>query len=128
MKTCLIVDDSHVVRKVMMRIITNLGMKGIEAENGQEAADICMQEMPDCILLDWYMPVMSGADALATIRTLRDGEEPKIIIVTSESNPDIIDRAIDMGADEFITKPFDTAMIRALLEANDVLVPENEHF
>ena len=122
MKTCLIVDDSAVVRSVMARIITQIGLKPVELENGQEAADYCIHyAMPDCILLDLYMPVMNGMDALAAIRTMRDGDEPYIIFVTTESDQAIISQAIDLGANEFITKPFDYGMIKATLEACGIL-------
>jgi len=59
-RSCLIVDDSRMVRRVAGRIIRELDFDAEEAENGQEAMDQCRMKMPDAILLDWKMPVMDG--------------------------------------------------------------------
>ena len=59
MKSCLIVDDSSVIRKVARRILEDMDFIVDEAEDGQEAYEKCAQEMPDVILLDWQMPIMS---------------------------------------------------------------------
>lgn len=59
MKSCLIVDDSTVVRKVARRILENMDYIVEEVEDGQETFDKCRAEMPDAILLDWNMPVLT---------------------------------------------------------------------
>jgi CheY-like chemotaxis protein len=68
MKSCLIVDDSSVVRKVARRILEDMDFIVDEAEDGQEAFDKCRQEMPDAILLDWQMPIMGGLEFLKLLR------------------------------------------------------------
>ena len=68
MKSCLIVDDSKVVRMVARKIIEGLNFAIEEADNGQTAMDQCQKRMPDAILLDWNMPVMSGIDFLRNLR------------------------------------------------------------
>ena len=73
MKSCLIVDDSSVVRKVARRILEDLDYVVDEAEDGQEAFDKCRQEMPDAILLDWQMPVMGGLEFLKLLRAYVGG-------------------------------------------------------
>jgi two-component system chemotaxis response regulator CheY len=60
MKTCLIVDDSKVIRKVARHILETLEFQVEEAGDGREALDRCEAKMPDVVLLDWNMPVMSG--------------------------------------------------------------------
>ena len=60
MKTCLVVDDSKVIRKVARHILETLDFEVREAGDGREALDSCLQTPPDVILLDWNMPVMSG--------------------------------------------------------------------
>jgi two-component system chemotaxis response regulator CheY len=60
MPTCLVVDDSRVVRAVARRILEELQLDVSEAENGQVALDQCSDSMPDAILLDWNMPVLDG--------------------------------------------------------------------
>ena len=60
MTSCLVVDDSQVVRSVARRILRDLDIKVTEAENGQEALESCRSSLPDLVLLDWNMPVMDG--------------------------------------------------------------------
>jgi two-component system chemotaxis response regulator CheY len=68
MKTCLVVDNSKVVRMVARKILEELGFEVIEAEDGQVALDKSMESMPDVVLLDWNMPVMSGIEYLRALR------------------------------------------------------------
>ena len=69
MRTCLIVDDSRVIRKVARRILEDLGFEIAEAADGMEALAWCRAAMPDAILLDWNMPVMNGIDFLRRLRS-----------------------------------------------------------
>ena len=64
MKTCLVVDDSSVVRKIARRILEGLDFQIIEAEDGAKALDACKRAMPEAVLLDWNMPVMDGYEFL----------------------------------------------------------------
>ena len=64
MKTCLVVDDSSVVRKVARRILEDIGYQVAEAADGVEALAACKEAMPEVILLDWNMPVMTGFEFL----------------------------------------------------------------
>jgi two-component system chemotaxis response regulator CheY len=112
-KTCLVVDDSRVVRKVARRIAEELGFECTEAEDGQKAYDACRQSMPDAILLDWNMPVMDGMEFLAKLREMKNGKHPKVIFCTIESKPKNIQKALKAGANEYIVKPFDSEIIKA---------------
>lgn len=111
MKSCLIVDDSSVIRKVARRILEDLKFKIIEAEDGKKALDICQGEMPDAILLDWNMPIMDGIDFLRHMRELPGGSEPKVIFCTTENDVAHITQALRAGANEYIMKPFDREII-----------------
>ena len=113
MKTCLIVDDSSVIRKVARRILEEMHFDIIEAENGQEALDYCKNKMPDAVLLDWNMPVMDGFDFLVSLRGEEGGGNPKVIFCTTENDAEHITRAIDAGANEYIMKPFDRDIVEA---------------
>lgn len=113
MKTCLIVDDSSVIRKVARRILEGLGFTILEAEDGQQALDACRTEMPNAILLDWNMPVMDGLEFLAQLRKLDGGDAPKVVFCTTENDVAHIARAIRAGADEYIMKPFDREIVEA---------------
>ncbi|HEX4847981.1 MAG TPA: response regulator [Novosphingobium sp.] len=107
MKTCLIVDDSRVIRKVTRHMLESLGLAVDEASNGQEALERCDAAMPDVILLDWNMPVMSGIEFILALRARPDGAAPKVVFCTTENDIAHIRQAIDAGADEYVMKPFD---------------------
>ena len=72
-RTCLIVDDSRIIRKVARRIVEGLGFEVDEAADGSEALTFCAGVMPEVILLDWSMPVMDGLTFLRRLRTLPGG-------------------------------------------------------
>jgi len=107
MKSCLVVDDSRVIRKVARRILEDLEFEIEEAADGLEALQACRKAMPDAILLDWQMPVMSGIDFLRTLRNEQGGERPVVVFCTTENDVERISEAIKAGADEYIMKPFD---------------------
>ena len=113
MKTCLVVDDSSVIRKVARRILEGLEFRIEEAEDGQQALDCCRREMPDAVLLDWNMPVMDGYDFLKALRRLPGGERPKVVFCTTENDVVHIARALHAGANEYIMKPFDKEIVEA---------------
>ena len=115
LKTCLVVDDSNVVRKVARRITEDLGFNCIEAEDGQQALDLCQKQMPDVVILDWNMPVMNGLEFLQEMRASDNGDHPKVIFCTTENDMDNIQKAMEAGANEYIMKPFDSEIIETKL-------------
>lgn len=121
MKSCLIVDDSRVVRKVAGRIIHDLGFSYREAEDGQKAYEACQESMPDAILLDWNMPVMSGIEFLEKLRLMENGKTPKVVFCTTENDMSHIQRAIQAGANEYIMKPFDSEIIETKFKQIGIL-------
>ena len=110
-KTCLIVDDSKVVRSVARRIISDLDFECVEAEDGQIALEVCKKDLPDSILLEWNMPNMMGIDFLKALRQLPGGDNPIVIFCTTENEFSFIEKALGAGADEYIMKPFDMDII-----------------
>ena len=117
MRTCLVVDDSRVMRKVAIRIVEQLDFDGIEAGDGLEALTYCRAAMPDAILLDWSMPVMDGIEFLRQLRAEPNGAKPVVVFCSAESRPERIRLAIDHGAAEYIMKPFDGDIIASKFEA-----------
>ncbi len=113
MKTCLVVDDSSVIRKVARRILEGLEFEIAEAENGEEAIEACRRQIPDGILLDWNMPKMDGYEFLRVLRRLPGGDKPKVVFCTTENDVAHIARALHAGANEYIMKPFDKDIVVA---------------
>ncbi len=114
-KSCLIVDDSKVIRKVARHILETLDFAVSEAGDGREALDQCATALPDVILLDWNMPVMSGIDFLRAMRAEYGENVPKVVFCTTENGTAHITAALDAGADEYIMKPFDRETLQAKL-------------
>jgi len=112
-KTCLIVDDSKVIRMVARKILQELSFDTVEAADGKEALDACVQALPDAVLLDWNMPVMSGIEFLRELRKLDGGDRPIVVFCTTENDIEHIQEAIEAGANEYIMKPFDSEIIQA---------------
>ena len=113
MKICLVVDDSSVIRKVARRILEGLEFEINEAEDGEQALEICRIRMPDAVLLDWNMPKMDGYEFLRVLRRLPDGDRPKVVFCTTENDVAHIARALHAGANEYIMKPFDKEIVEA---------------
>ncbi len=106
-RTCLIVDDSRIIRKVARRIVEGLGFEVDEAADGIEALSYCVGLMPDVILLDWNMPVMDGLTFIRRLRAQAGGDRPKVLFCTIETRAERIAEALQAGADDYVMKPFD---------------------
>ena len=111
MKTCLVVDDSSVIRKVARRILEGMSFQIVEAEDGEQALEACRKQLPEAILLDWNMPKMDGYEFLRSLRRLPGGDSPKVVFCTTENDVAHIARALHAGANEYIMKPFDKDIV-----------------
>ena len=113
MRSCLVVDDSKVVRMVARKILEELQFDIVEAADGQQALDACLKDMPDAILLDWNMPIKNGIEFLRDLRATPGGEAPVVVFCTTENDINHIREAMSAGANEYIMKPFDSDIIEA---------------
>ena len=113
MKTCMVVDDSSVIRKVARRILEGLDFQVSEAEDGEQALELCRRELPQAILLDWNMPKVDGYEFLRALRRLPGGDGPRVVFCTTENDVAHIARALHAGANEYIMKPFDKDIVEA---------------
>lgn len=116
MKSCLVVDDSKVIRKVARHILETLEFEVREAGDGREALDACIERAPDVVLLDWNMPVMSGMDFLRALKATEMPTRPKVVFCTTENGMAHIRAAIEAGADEYVMKPFDRETLESKLQ------------
>ncbi len=121
MKSCLVVDDSKVVRTMARRIVEDLNFEVEEAADGQLALECCHRRMPDVILLDWNMPVMNGIEFLRALRKTRGGEAPVVVFCTTENGIAHIREALAAGANEYIMKPFDSEIVQTKFEQVGVI-------
>lgn len=116
MKKCLIVDDSKVVRKVVRKIVENLGFQADEACDGSEALTKTQETQFDLIMLDWNMPIMDGMDFFKKFKESVNFDACKVIFCTTENEMPKIQEAISEGASEYIMKPFDENIVRDKLQ------------
>ena len=112
----LIVDDSSVMRRILMNTLKKLGYSEfIEAENGAQALARLEEGGVSIIFTDWLMPVMNGLDLILAVRE----QDPKlpIIMVTARAAPEDIILAVKAGATNYIVKPFTPKTLEAKLSA-----------
>jgi len=114
-KKCLIVDDSSVIRAITVRIIADLGLDALEADTAVAAIEICRQEKPSVVLLDWDLPSMGALDFLRGAGEFDASERPDIILCATENDPQQFTLAKAAGAAHYILKPFDRFIIEAKL-------------
>jgi len=125
-KTCLIVDDSSVIREIAVRIIEDLGLQTAEAENAIAAVDYCREHKPAAVLLDWDLPSMGALDFLRGAATLAPEDKPAIILCATENDPQQFTLARAAGAQHHVLKPFDKAALEECL-AEIGLVTSDAH-
>ena len=106
MKTCLIVDDSAVIRKVAKRILSDMPFAILEAEYGSDALMKCRSQMPDVIMLDHTLPDMTAIEFIETMKRRVPQAMPSILLCTSEFDVVRIMKAKRAGAAGYILKPF----------------------
>ncbi len=120
MKSILVVDDEQTIREVVRRYLERDGFRVTEAEDGYMALDAIETEPPDLIVLDLMLP---GVDGLTITRHLRDRQRIPIVILTAKGELNDRIRGLDLGADDYVTKPFSpqelVSRVRAVLRRAD---------
>jgi len=112
----LVVDDSKTMRVIIAKMLKELGNNIYEAGNGKEAIDFLKTNNVDLIMADWNMPEMNGYDMLIAIKSDERTKNIPVIMVTTESEVSNVQKAIDSGANGFITKPFKKETIQSKLQ------------
>lgn len=111
----LVADDDRDVRLLCNVALELAGMDVLEACNGREALDLARTHRPNLVLLDVYMPVMDGWECLAHARADSSLDSVRVVVMTVKSEPGIDLHALQLGADDYVSKPFHPdALIRAV--------------
>ena len=126
-KLILVVDDEPRMRRFMRLNLDLEGYRIIEAENGLEAVKRVRDDLPDLVLLDVMMPEMDGFEAL---RLIRETSNVPIIMLTVKSDEDDRVRGLELGADDYVTKPFSprelASRIKAVLRRTEMPAPAEQ--
>lgn len=109
----LVVDDVANNREVLRRRLERLGYEVVEAEGGRRALDLVAEDGFDLVLLDTAMPEVDGLTVLREIRRNRSGAELPVIMVTAKATTEDIVTALELGANDYITKPVNLAVAAA---------------
>lgn len=121
-KTCLIVDDSELIREIAERIISDLGLDAEGAADAAAAIEICREKKPAAVFLDWDLPSMGALDFLREAASL-EGERPAIILCATENDHQQFTLAKAAGAAHHILKPFDKGAVAAKLAEIGIIDP-----
>lgn len=112
----LIVDDTPLNVNLLEQALEELGYQTISATNGQEALQQIADAQPDVMLLDIMMPVMDGFQVLTRVKADKHTRDLPIIVISAVTDMASIVRGIELGADDFLPKPFEPAILRARLQ------------
>ena len=114
----LIADDEPIARMIVRRLLERENFRVLEAANGKQAVDIAMRERPDLMIIDLNMPEMDGYEAIARLRRdITVAATLPIMVLTSEEGPAVESRVLELGADDYIVKPFDQTVLLSRVNA-----------
>jgi DNA-binding response OmpR family regulator len=113
--TVLVVDDDFAVRQVLDDLLRSAGFEVLTAASGAGLAERIQQQQPDVVLLDQLMQPVSGLEALQALRA--NGLDVPVVMLTALGGDDLVQTALDAGADDYVTKPFSNAVLVARIRA-----------
>lgn len=118
----LVVDDSRAQRRLLSRSLQKWGYETIEADSGEAALDITASTPIDIVVSDWMMPGMSGVEFCRAFRAQCDDRPAYFILLTAQTEREVLAEGLDSGADDFLSKPFNSVELRARLRAGERVV------
>lgn len=116
-KTILITDDSAMIRRIVGQIVQQMGHKVLLAENGEKGYALTKSTQPDLVIMDVEMPVMTGIEATARIKSDPDTSHIPVIIFTSLGSEEDIKKARDAGCHGFLNKPISKEALQETINA-----------
>lgn len=108
----LVVDDEPAIREYLKMVLTEQGYTVLTAPDGREALPLAVQEQPDLILLDIFMPYLDGIETLKRLRERPTTRNLRVIILTAYDTRDRLEDSIVAGADDFLSKPINLTELR----------------
>ena len=125
-KRILLVDDTEDILLVVSRRLTSWGYEALTASSGEEGLKIAEEHVPDLILLDIMMPKMKGRDVCARLKADPKTAKIPVIFLTALGLADHIKAGMDLGAEDYIVKPFEPAELKKRIAV--VLLRHDPHF
>src|SRR3990167_2671510 len=116
-ETILIVDDEAAIREMIATTLELADFRILEAENALQAHQRVVDERPDLILLDWMLPGISGIELTRRLKRDESTREIPVILLTAKSEEDNKILGLDVGADDYVTKPFSTRELLSRIRA-----------
>lgn len=112
--TILVVDDEPQIQKMLSILLEVENFKIVEATSGKQAVRMCVSTKPDIILLDLGLPDIDGTEV---IKSIREWSQVPIIVLTARSGDEDVTEALNMGANDYVTKPFNVDVFLARINA-----------
>lgn len=115
--TVLVVEDEPALLTLLRYNLESEGYRVFEAKNGEEALMLTREHKPDLVLLDWMLPLLSGIEVCRQLRRLPEMRSIAVIMLTAKSEEADKLRGLDVGADDYVTKPFSPSELMARVKA-----------
>ncbi len=112
----LVIDDQPGIRRLLVEVLSEEGYSVVEAANGYDGLQKAKDYRPALILMDMKMPGMDGIETLKELKTLGIGD--KVIMMTAYGELDLVTEAKEIGAADYITKPFDIIALCQMIDSN----------
>jgi DNA-binding response OmpR family regulator len=113
----LVTDDEPITRMLVKVLLEREQFQVLEATNGREAVEVATKERPDVLLIDLSMPEMDGYETIRRLRRDLSLATLPIVVITADDGPGIERRVLELGADDYIVKPFDPAILLSRVNA-----------
>ena len=118
MSTILIVEDNELNRRLFVDLLSTRGYKILQATDGQKALEMVQKHEPDLVLMDIQLPGVSGLDVTAQIRSNAGIKQPRIVAISAFALKQDVDKAMEAGCDDYISKPIAIAPFFQTIEKN----------
>jgi len=116
--TVLVVDDDEAIRKSLKQLLGRIGFAVLEAENGKVGLEMALTNPVDLVITDMDMPVMGGMDLLRELKASPGLSYLPVIVVSGQGDAEKVIKTIEMGAEDYVSKPFDATLLKARVRAS----------